>query len=206
MASHVDNKGLIKEGNLQAFFHGSLQRAARKHQLKAGDATLHYLTHMLADFAHADRVFDRTQDGIGMRPLAILYSDALQATSVHEQRLWLRRLGDLALFVGGLFAGRLSRRLTDIDYCIAMGGNAYEYLHQTADDNARDRAQSEIFGELARNFARFVELLAAATHKKVNDERDMIRLYDDWLATGSPLTARRLQALGIEPATPNKVH
>lgn len=206
MASLVDSNGLIKEGNLQAFFHGSLKRAAREHQIEAGDATLHYLTHLLTDYAHADRIFDRTQDGIGMRPLAIMYSDAIHAGSVQERRLWLRRLGDVALFIGGLFAGRLSRRLSDIDYCIAMGGNAYDYLHQTADDTARGRALREIYGELANNFGRFVDLLATATCRAVNDEQDLIRLHKNWLAAGSPTTAHRLQARGVEFTTPKKVH
>ena len=112
----------------------------------------------------------------------------------------------VALFIGGLFAGRLSRRLTDIDYCIAMGGNAYEYLHQTADSTVRDRALGEIFGELAQNFDRFVELLAAATYRRVNDERGLIKLYEDWLATGSPMAARRLQSLGFELISPDRLH
>lgn len=202
----VDAPGLIREGNLQAFFHQSLTDTARQLQLAAQDATLHYLTHLLADYAHSERVFDHTADGLRLRPLAALYSDALQAGSVHERRLWLRRLGDLALFVAGLFAGRLSRRLSDLDYCIAMGGNAYGYLHQTADGSARDRALGEVFGELAQDFSRFVDLLAEVTDRNVTDGRDMLQLYRDWQATGNPVLARRLRALGVDVQTPAMAH
>jgi hypothetical protein len=197
MNSSVDSSGLIREGNLQAFFHQSLTRTARAQHLEANDATLHYLTHLLSDYAHAERLFDHTPDGLRLRPLATLYGDALQAGSVRERRLWLRRLGDLALFVAGLFAGRLSRRLTDLDYCIAMGGNAYGYLHQTADGNPRDRALREVFGELAGDFARFVELLAAVTDRSTDSGTDVLQLFERWQATGSPLLARRLRALGV---------
>lgn len=195
----VDANGpdLITEGNLQAFFHHSITDAARRRQLPAGDATLHYLTHLLADYAQANRLFDHTPEGPRLRPLAVLYSDALCAPSVTERRLWLQRLGDLALFIAGWFAGRLSRRLTDIDYCIAMGGNAYGYLHETADGSPRDRALGEIFGELAHGFDHFVELLASITARRGGDA-DMLALYERWLATGSPFLARQLQALGID--------
>lgn len=198
MADSVDRPDLITEGNLQAFFHRSIIDAARSRQLAAGDATLHYLTHLLADYAQADRLFDHTPVGPRLRPLAALYSDALCAPSVTERRLWLQRLGDLALFIAGWFSGRLSRRLTDIDYCIAMGGGAYGYLHETAAGSPRDRALGEIFGELAHSFERFVELLAATTGRHAVAECDMLTLYERWLDTGSPFLARRLQALGID--------
>lgn len=198
MAVNVDTLYLITEGNLQAFFHQSITDAARSRQLPAGDATLHYLTHLLADFAQADRLFDHTPAGPKLRPLAVLYSDALCAPSVTERRLWLQRLGDLALFIAGWFSGRLSRRLTDIDYCIAMGGNAYGYLHDTADGSPRDRALGEIFGELAHGFDRFVELLASITGRQAGGDADMLELYERWLATGSPFLARQLQALGVD--------
>ena len=203
MADTVDTPDLITAGNLQAFFHESITDAARSRRLSAGDATLHYLTHLLADYAQSDRLFDHTATGPRLRPLAVLYSDALCAPSVTERRLWLQRLGDLALFIAGWFSGRLSRRLTDIDYCIAMGGNAYGYLHETADGSPRDRALGEIFGELAHGFDRFVELLASITGRRA--DTDMLALYENWLASGSPLLARRLRALGVDVSAATRV-
>lgn len=199
MAVEPGTPDLITEGNLEAFFHRSITDAARSRQLPAGEATLHYLTHLLANFAKADHLFDHTPAGLKLRPLAVLYSDALCAPSLTERRLWLQRLGDLALFIAGWFSGRLSRRLTDIEYCIAMGGNAYGYLHETADTSPRNRALGEIFGELAHGFDRFVELLASITERQADG--DMLELYERWLATGSPFLARRLQALGVDVST-----
>ncbi len=206
MGTDVGNSELIREASLPAFFHQALTCAARAQKLDAGEPTLHYLTHLLSDYASVERLFDQTEDGITLRPLAVLYADALHAPSVHEQRLWLRRLGDLALFVGGLFAGRLSRRFTDLDYCIAMGGNAYGYLHQTANGSVRDRTLAEIYGELANDFGRFVELLAATTDKAVADNTDIVRLYERWQRTRSPRAARLLAKAGISLNTLCKVH
>lgn len=151
---------VLQEQRLEAFFHRALHDAAHHQRLDAGAATLHYLTHLLTDYARSEHLFDYTENGLQIRPLALLYGEAVNARSVRERRLWLQRLGDLALFVSGLFAGRLSRRYTDIDYCVAMGGNAYGYLLDTATDSSRDRALGEVFGELSERFVRFVDLLA----------------------------------------------
>ena len=196
MADSVDTTSVIQERNLKAFFHHSLTETARSRRLEAADATLHYLTYLLTDYARTDRLFDCTESGVQLRPLALLYNDALTASSMAERRLWLRRLGDLALFIAGWFSGRLSRRLTDLDYCIAMGGNAYGYLHQTADGNPRDRALGEIFGELASRFEHFVELVATITDR--GSERDLLQLYKHWQATKDPAAARRLRTLGLD--------
>jgi len=206
MSISSDSSGVIREGNLQVFFHDSLTRTAREQRLSANDATLHYLTHLLTDFAHSERLFDHTAEGAQLRPLATLYGDALTAGSLRERRLWLRRLGDLALFVGGLFSGRLSRRVCDLGYCIAMGGNAYSYLHDTASGDKRDRALGEVFGELADDFARFVDLLAAVTHHSRTDGQDLLELYGRWLETGHPSLARRLHTLGLATGSSALVH
>lgn len=198
MADRSNTPSLVTEDNLQAFFHDSIKDAARSRRLDTGDATLHYLTHLLADYAKAERLFDQTGGRPRLRPLAMIYQDALQAPSVTERRLWLQRLGDLALFVAGWFSGRLSRRLTDLDYCIAMGGNAYGYLHETTGGSTRDRALREIFGELAQGFDRFVDLLASITRQAAGQDHDVLDLYGQWLATGSPALGRRLQALGVD--------
>lgn len=160
---------LITTARLSAYFHDAVHHTAARHRIDAGDATLHYLTLLLSHYARSERLFDYDQRHLQLRPLALLYGDALAAGSERERRLWLQRLGDLALFVGGLFAGRLSRHLTDLDYCVAMGGNAYDYLGQTA---PRADEQALVFGELAGGFARFVDLVADVTGSRERGARD----------------------------------
>lgn len=160
MSNTPPHTQILQEQRLECFFHRALHDAARRQRLEAGAATLHYLTHLLTDYARSEQLFDYTENGLQIRPLALLYDEAINARSVRERRLWLQRLGDLALFVSALFAGRLSRRYTDLEYCVAMGGNAYGYLRETGADSSRDRALGEIFGELSLRFVHFVDLLA----------------------------------------------
>ncbi|MDJ0741193.1 MAG: hypothetical protein QNJ91_15870 [Gammaproteobacteria bacterium] len=159
----LDNDRLIQTGQLNEYFHHAVHAAADRRHLAANQATLHYLTLLLSQFARSEQVFDYADGRLQVRPLALLYGDALAARSERERRLWLQRLGDLALFIGGLFAGRLNRHFSDLDYCVAMGGNAYGYLQQTA-PQADDRAV--VFGELADGFAGFVDVVAVVTGKQ----------------------------------------
>lgn len=183
---------VIHAETLNAYFHQALLGAAQRRHLTADQATLHYLTLLLCQYARSERVFDYDQ-GLRLRPLALIYRDALEANSDRERRLWLQRLGDLALFVGGLFAGRLSRRFTDLDYCVAMGGNAYGYLQQTA---PRSDALAVVFGELAEGFERFVDLVALVTgrdgHPDVAPGNGASALTDPDAATPADLLADTL--------------
>lgn len=153
---------VIRAAQLSEYFHRAVHDAANRRHLNADGATLHYLSMLLCQYARSEQVFDYDNRRLQLRPLALLYGEALEARSPRERRLWLQRLGDLALFVGGLFAGRLSRRFQDLDYCVAMGGSAYGYLEQTATRPA-ERAQAAVFGELAQHFDRFVDLVAVVT-------------------------------------------
>jgi hypothetical protein len=156
------DKTLVRPGELQPYFHRAVHVAADERGLGADQATLHYLTLLLCRYARSDHLFDYDQQRLQLRPLALVYAEALAAHSSAERRLWLQRLGDLALFVGGRFAGRLSRHFKDLDYCVAMGGNAYGYLGQTA-ARSGEQGLAQVFGELAERFERFVELVAMVT-------------------------------------------
>jgi hypothetical protein len=191
---------LRTERNLLSYFHNALHDASSNQGVAGSDATLHYLAHLLTDYAATDRLFDQDAEGRRLQPLALLYGQALEARSARERQLLLRRLGDLALFVAGLFRGRLQRRLTDLDYCIGMGGSAYGYLHQAADGGAGPQALRGVFGELADSFARWVGVLAEiGAGRSGGDEHDILALYEAWLRTGEPRFARQLSELGSTP-------
>ncbi len=77
------------------------------------------------------RLYERTPDGLRIRPLAHMLADALEAPSASARQRGLQRLGDVSLFIAGFFARSFARKLIDIDYHIAMGGNAYSSLADT---------------------------------------------------------------------------
>jgi hypothetical protein len=154
---------------------------------------------MLAAFVDAERLYERTPDGVLLKPLAELYGDALAATGEQrDQRL--QRLGDVALFVAGLFAQSLSRSLVDVDYYIAMGGGAYGRLAGSQGVARPHSALKDVFGELAVHFPRFVDVLAEVGERvNLGNCADVLRLYEIWQCTGSERAASRLRELGIDP-------
>ncbi|MCB1875222.1 MAG: hypothetical protein KDH88_04530 [Chromatiales bacterium] len=170
---HTKNRP-VTETSLLAFFHRSIDDAARNQRLEAADATLVYLANLLTDYARAERLFDYTSDGTGLRPLALQYADALETRSRSERRMILQRLGDVALFVSGLFAGALSRRSVGVDYYIAMGGSAYAYLVEDPMDHGSGRLQGDVFRELSLRFARFVDVIAEVGRGQVHRQSPLL--------------------------------
>ena len=105
----------------------------------------------------------------------------------------------MSLFIAGFFAGSFARKLIDIDYHIAMGGRAYGSL---ADLLGRGREQSlaGVFAELAQKFQRLVDALNEVSElSHTHTARDILRLYEIWMKTGSRRSQTLLRRLGVEP-------
>jgi len=199
----------ITESSLQGFFHDSLNHAIRNQGVSAEDATIWYLTNLLADFSRSERLFEHTTEGRALRPLAELYAIAAEASSEAERTLVLRRLGDVALFVSGLFSGMFTRRrrTVDVDYYIAMGGGAYAYLCDSSQQARQHESLAAIFHQLSRQFARFVDVLAEVGENAFGaSDRDLLRLHELWTRTESPRLERKLREAGITPVRITLAH
>jgi hypothetical protein len=200
MVGNVSSPGLIIETSLPQYFHESLHGALSRQQLEAQPETVSYLVNLLVSFLHTERLYESSGDGLEFRPLALRYADTLQALGPELRARALRNLGDVALFVAGVFAESLNRKLVDVDYYAAMGGSAYARLADSLRASESGRSFSGLFGELAAKFTGFADVLGeVAEHPEVRQHRDVLRLYDRWLKTGSRRAAARLRALGIEP-------
>lgn len=202
----MSTSGLRTDPELRAYFHDALHTASRHQRLQTSDATLHYLSCLLTDYAHADRLFDDTSDGRRLPPLALIYGQALQAPSTRERQQLLQRLGDLALFIGGLFGGRLQRRWIDLDYCVKMGAGAYGHLGDAPARHMTTGALQTVFHELAHGFGRFVGLLAEIGARRPGAPTDPVQLYALWEQSQSPQLTGRLSALGLTPITAPRRH
>ncbi len=199
----------IAEANLRSFFHDSLQSAASNQGVEVAEATLWYLTNLLTTFSRSEQLFDRTGNGQSLTPLVALYAWAAEAPSEAERKLALQRLGDVALFISGLFSGLFvrRRRLVDVDYYIAMGGSAYGYLSEKSRGSVREQTLAAIFCQLSREFARLVDVLAEVGENAPGaDNHDVLRLHQLWSQTGSVRLERKLRALGITPARLTRTH
>lgn len=186
--------------NLREFFHDSVQKALRNQRVAVDDHTEHYVVNVLTMFARSEELYERTPEGVRLKPLAHMLADASAAQSSLQRDEALRRLGDVSLFIAGFFAQSFARKLVDIDYHIAMGGRAYGTLAENMRYSIRGQACATVFLELARKFQRLVDVLNdVAEMAYQHTDKDILRLYEIWLKTGSPRAFAILQRLGVAP-------
>lgn len=186
--------------NLREFFHDSVQKALRNQHVAVDDHTEHYVVNVLTMFARSEELYERTPEGVRLKPLAHMLADASAAQSSQQRDEALRRLGDVSLFIAGFFAQSFARKLVDIDYHIAMGGRAYGTLAENMRYSIRGQAFATVFLELARKFQRLVDVLNdVAEMAYQHTDKDILRLYEIWLKTGSPRAFAILQRLGVAP-------
>src|SRR5579864_3773376 len=187
--------------NLREFFRDALHGALEKQQLAVEDQTEHYVVNVLTMFARSEALYEQTADGVRLKPLVVMLCEALEASGHAERNRSLQRLGDVSLFVAGFFARGFAAKLIDIDYHIAMGGRAYGQLAQVT-SRGRGRALAAVFAELSEKFQPMVDALNEVSEGSVaHSDRDILRLYEIWLKTGSARCYAQLKRLGVDPTT-----
>ena len=186
--------------NLREFFRDALEDAAGHQRLSADTQTMYYVVNLLTAFTRSEQLYDVDEEGVRLPALAKLLAAALNAGHRGERGQHLQRLGDLALFLSGFFPDQLARKPVDMDYYIAMGGQAYQSLHVDLRGSQRGAALGEVFAELASKFGAFVDALdEVAEALRADRDSNVLRLYELWLKTGSPRLAEKLRRQGIEP-------
>lgn len=200
MEAVLPGPSLVAVASLREFFHESMQSALRKQRVAVDDHTEHYVVNVLTMFARSEELYELTPEGVRLKPLAHMLAEASQASSAQQRDAALRRLGDVSLFIAGFFAQSFARKLIDIDYHIAMGGRAYGTLAENMRGTLRGQAFAAVFLELAQKFQRLVDVLndiAETAH--AHSDKDILRLYEIWLKTGSPRAFGILRRLGVAP-------
>jgi hypothetical protein len=193
-------EGIRPVASLREFFKDSVADAMEKQGVDADDHTSYYVVNMLTLFARSEKLYERSGDGPGPQPLALLLADAAEARDQQSRNLVLQYVGDTSLFVAGFFQDGFARKLVDIDYYIDIGGAAYGSLSANVRRTIQGRAFGGVFEELARKFREFVDVLAEIRDTgRFADDVDVLRLYEVWLKTGSLRAARLLRSQGIEP-------
>ena len=194
------HSNVISFDSLQDHFHHLLIDARDNQHVKVTDVTTHYLTNLLVSFASVDTLFHEDEEGKRIKPLAIMFCEAHQEASPSLRYQGLRHLGDTALFVAGMFPGVLHRKPVGLEYYIAMGGSAYGSASNLVERINYSEAFTDIFSELCGHFSLLVDVLSeVAENSNLNNNADILELYEQWLQTGSQRLARKLRAAGIEP-------
>ncbi|MCB0342389.1 MAG: hypothetical protein H6626_11855 [Pseudobdellovibrionaceae bacterium] len=157
-----------------------------------------YLVDLLDFYVLTENLYDRSEADKDRQPstLAEMYLTAANSES-NKKRELLKRLGDTALYVSGFFGDSLQRKLVDIDYYAEIGGSAYGTLaHHTLEDN-----YAMVFKEFSKRFMDYVDVLTYISQKAlVQNNKDLLRLYDRYLLTGSKLAEEQLLEKGLLPS------
>ncbi len=185
--------------NLKEYFKDALHGALESQRLSVEDQTEHYVVNLLTLFSRSEALFDRTPEGPRLKPLAVMLCEALEARSTDDRNRNLQRLGDVSLFVAGFFAQSFARKLIDINYHIAMGGRAYAVLADAL-SRGKGRVLGNVFAELSEKFQPMVDALnELAETAHTHSDKDILRLYEIWLKTGSRRSYALLKRLGVDP-------
>jgi hypothetical protein len=189
---------LLETQDLRSFFSDSLVDLIDQRNMEVREDTVAYLTNMLTTFVRSDSFYEWTPQGPTLTPLALLYGEVMNTPSALKRQKMLRRLGDVALFVAGMFAESFHGKCYDVDYYIGMGGAAYGTLSETMEIQPSGQKHSLMFAELSSSFADFAQVLGEITDRSdLKDDKDVFELYQQWMRTGSGRAARRLKAAGI---------
>lgn len=193
------NPQVVPVNNLTEYFREALGEALSHQHVSLDDHTAHYVVSLLSLYSRTEVSHADTRPGQRWVGLADLLAQAAAANTPAERDALLQRLGDVSLFVAGFFAHGFERRLIDVDYHIAMGGRAYGTLAAAPVAGPR-RALCGVFGELARKFQSVVDAIGEISDTaRVWSSKDVLRLYELWLKTGSRRAQGLLQQLGVEP-------
>jgi hypothetical protein len=194
--------------SLKEFFRDALHDALSHQRVAVEGETEHYVVNVLTLFSDADALYERQSRNESrqedsrrhLKPLAMMLSEALDAPTSEARFARLQRLGDVSLFIAGFFSAGFARKLVDVDYHIAMGGQAYGALAESCPP-ARARSLRQVFAELAAKFQPMVDALNEISESSYqHSDQDRLRLYELWVKTGSERSRQLLRKLGLEPA------
>jgi hypothetical protein len=196
----MGERSLVAVSSLREFFRDAFHAATERQNLEIEEQSEQYVVNLLTMFSRADALYEKTPEGLRIRPLAHMLAEALDAPSAAARQRALQRLGDVSLFIAGFFARSFARKLVDIDYHIAMGGNAYGSLADSMQRSGSSRAIGAIYAELAQKFQRLVDALNEVSEMSyVHSDADILRLYEIWMKTGSARAHGLLNRLGVRP-------
>jgi len=184
---------IAQHKSLNDYFHQEVRVALFRQNIQTTEHVEYYLVNLLAVFAQELNQVDS--------PLAILFLDSMNTPDAPKRYRQLKQLGDFALLVSGYFSDSLKRKLVDIDYYIGLGSNAYQALSSISINIS---AFQQTFEELGDQFPRYVDVLSEISENSgMQNNSDLLRLYEKYLKTGSERLKTKLQEAGIPVSAQN---
>lgn len=183
---------LISTGD---FFNDAVESAFVERKFSTFPSAQTYLVRLLEFYVPAGNLFDEVDDQ-GRRRRSTLAETFLKAMSAepHQRAEMLKRMADSALYITGFFSDSLQRKLVDVDYYAEMGVSAYGVLAEST----REDLAAKVYREYAEKFIAFSEILATiSSQARIQDEANIMRLYETYAKTGSDFARERLLERGL---------
>lgn len=169
--------------NLADFFERQLTQSMAGQGVNSSREARAYLTGKLVDYVHARMLHNGSEGRAPHRLLAELAIEAERAGNAHRYECF-RRLGDLALFMAGVFAQQVRRRVVSRQYYVNMGAAAYVQL-AVLDAMIAGQQRIDMYDELACGFPRFADVLEEVSERVQLDKKGgLIRLCERLTRTG----------------------
>ena len=175
---------VLVSNDLGEFFRQEVGSARAGLGIKMPHMTEFYLVNLLCDFARPDKA---PAGQPGLEPLAFMYKRAHEASAAEQVQLY-KNLGDMSLYIAGFFTDFVEKSMVDVDYYVAMGGNAYSSLSGLVGSRRQGATFGRLYGQLSHDFVELVDVLnevADRSREKGSRDIDLLKVYDRWLRTGS---------------------
>lgn len=178
------------------YFQGPVSESIRAREVDASKAAESYLLRLLEDFGRPSEEAGSTLK----KPVTFLLHEALESTG-SERFKRLQGLGDGVLYGVGFFGGSL--RGADKSYFVHVGARAYGQASQMLRTNGKPSGP-DVLDELATKFDGFVAVLADVSDwvmaQGARGQEGLVRIYERWLKTHSPVLSSELAGRGIVAA------
>lgn len=197
---------ILSTKNLPEFFRDRLLVTAERIDFDLTEHLEYYLVNLLTHFSQSKNFFEIDDEGHLHQEALIRYFDQSSTASWEQKFTLLKKMGDVSLYVSGLFDESLIRKLVSKDYYMTMGYTAYASVSRLLSHTSR-QSMGEIFEDLSFHFKKIVELLNHfKEHNDMKSHQNLLKTYEKWLETGSENLCRLLQEEGIHPTHSGKTY
>lgn len=178
------------------FFTQAVRDGFKSRNLQVPLSVEHYIVSLLEFYLDSRNLFEPEFNESGEKQpqtLAEMFLTA-QTKTIFDKINLLKKLGDRSLYISGFFSDSLQRKIVDIDYYISMGESAYAQLAE----HTREEVSSSVYLTIAKRFPEFVDVLMLISHSTIpTTDKNVLRLYEVYLRTGSEVAKSKLIELGV---------
>lgn len=177
------------------YFDEMVRRAIETRRVSTTPLAANYLVELLNSYVSSPNLLEKPDEENSGRSqtLAEMWLVANSAEAPLKLDL-LKKIGDTTLYISGFFGDSLNRKLVDVDYYAELGGSAYGSLAHCVSE----KAYASVYEEFSHRFLEFVDVLTYISQKAlVQTNEDLLRLYERYVTTGSPLAREQLLEKGL---------